>query len=278
MLAMYKSEHELEPACLSNSHMESTKRPSWNSGRHVGPRDHWTPVEVQTIVASRRENEDWHDACLAAVGIDLFWRKGDILALRVSDLVHPYGEVRQEVRNRQEKTKGNVRSYLTPIAQQAVSDWIRVSGKQLHHYVFTRRKRIDGPPIGEHQLNRVVKGWVEDIGGNPERYGGHSLRRTKAIYLYKYGFASVEVISKLLGHASIKVTLRYLGITEEEAKAAALKGDIHKHDLSQSPLTHPILYHFLEPVFLDRLAEALAERIAPKVAELIVQSTKKGKK
>lgn len=275
---MYKSEHALELAYLSPPPMQNTESPSWNSGQHVGAREAWTPVEAQAIVSSRRGAQDWHDACLASVGIDLMWREGDLLSLRVSDLVFHYGEVRTEVRNRQEKTDGNVKSYLGPIAQQAVSDWIRYSGKQLHHYVFTRRKRIDSPPISKSQLRRVVKSWVKDIGGNPERYSGHTLRRTKAVYLFKYGFASIEVISELLGHNSVSVTRAYIGITSEEAKAAALKGDILKNDITKSPLTHPLLYHFMEPSFLEPFAEALAERIAPKVAEILDKTLRKGTK
>jgi len=274
---MCKSEHALTATHSPKLNMNNRQGRSWNSGKHVGPRDHWTPVEAQAIVSTRQQMKDWHDACLAAVGIDLFWRKGDLLALKVSDLVHHYGEPRTEIRNRQEKTDCNVRSYLSPVAQQTIVDWVSNSGKSYHDYVFTRRKRKDGTPISEHHLNRVVKGWVKDIGGNPERYGGHTLRRTKAIYLYKHGFANIEEISVLLGHTSVKVTLRYLGITEEEAKAAALKGDIFKHDTTRSPLTHPLLYHFLEPVFLDRFTDALADRLAPKIAKLISKKNRESK-
>jgi integrase len=188
------------------------------------------------------------------------------------------GEPRTQIRNRQEKNDGNVASYLTPIAQQAIIDWVKESGKLPHHFVFTRRKAIDGRPISKSRLRKVVKAWVVEIGGNPEQFSGHTLRRTKAIYLYKNGYASIEMISELLGHASVTVTRRYLGITAEEAEAAALKGDIHQHDLTKSPLTHPLLYHLLEPIFLDRFAEALAVRMAPIISDFIDKNGRKSRK
>jgi len=63
------------------------------------------------------------------------------------------------------------------------------------------------------------------IGLSPEFYSAHSLRRTKATFLYERG-VTVEIIGRLLGHKSPASTIRYLGIDEAQAQNAALMHDI----------------------------------------------------
>ena len=204
-------------------------------------------------------------------------RGSDLLSLRVFELIHNDAQPRREVLQRQKKTKGNVSPVLTDTTQRAVLDWVRHSGKSPNDYVFTRFKASSGPPISESHFREIIKSWAVAIGLNPERYSGHSLRRTKAIYLYKFGFADIPLISELLGHSSVEVTLVYLGITRTEAQDAALRGDMFTADPQASPFSHPLLSHLLRPEFLEPFSEALAQHLAPKVAVLIDENAKKGR-
>lgn len=53
-----------------------------------------------------------------------------------------------------------------------------------------------------------------------ERYGTHSLRRTKASIIYKQT-GNLRAVQILLGHTKIESTVRYLGVDIEDALALA---------------------------------------------------------
>jgi integrase len=66
-------------------------------------------------------------------------------------------------------------------------------------------------------VHKLVKSWCRDCGlrGN---FGSHSLRKTWAFHQLSTFKASEEVISEALGHASVRVTRRYLGIQSEDVQ------------------------------------------------------------
>ncbi|MFD1676865.1 tyrosine-type recombinase/integrase [Alicyclobacillus fodiniaquatilis] len=51
--------------------------------------------------------------------------------------------------------------------------------------------------------------------GIKERIGTHTLRKTFAYHAYKQG-QDITLIQKLLNHSAPSVTLRYIGITQDQ--------------------------------------------------------------
>jgi integrase len=66
------------------------------------------------------------------------------------------------------------------------------------------------------QYSRIVKHWTTCIGLDQNRYGTHSLRRTKATLIYKRT-KNIRAIQLLLGHTKLESTVRYLGIEVDDA-------------------------------------------------------------
>lgn len=58
--------------------------------------------------------------------------------------------------------------------------------------------------------------WVSAIGLRPEKYGTHSLRRTKASLIYN-ARGNFRAIRILPGHSKIGNTVRYLGVDVKDA-------------------------------------------------------------
>ena len=54
------------------------------------------------------------------------------------------------------------------------------------------------------------------IGADPQEYGTHSLRRTKATLIYRRT-KNLRAIQLLLGHRKLESTVRYLGIEVDDA-------------------------------------------------------------
>ena len=70
--------------------------------------------------------------------------------------------------------------------------------------------------LSTRQYARLVHEWVVGIGLQPQDYGTHSLRRTKASIIYK-ATGNLRAVQILLGHAKIDSTVRYLSVDVEDA-------------------------------------------------------------
>jgi integrase len=70
----------------------------------------------------------------------------------------------------------------------------------------------------------LVKSWVGRIGLDPNTYGTHPLRRTKATLIY-HRTKNLRAVQLLLGHRKLESTVRYLGIEVEDAREIAERTD-----------------------------------------------------
>lgn len=202
------------------------KKTPWNQDRSVGPRTALTRKQVIALEDMFIEKQAWHDHALLRVAIDSMLRGGDLLRLKVKNIM--VGKhIREYFYYRQEKTKSTVVPVFTVPTQQACLKWIRASNKQKNDYLFTRNNASNGSPVCIDRYRKLIKEWVESIGLDSTDYSTHSFRRTKSIYLYQQG-TSIEHISELLGHKDTRCTKKYLGLTIAAAHQEALKHDIFR--------------------------------------------------
>lgn len=235
----------------------------WNKGRSVGPRQGLTSDQVRQVRAHLSKQKSNHDICLFSVAIDTMLRASDLMALRVRDVILPNGHIRESFPWRQKKTSGGVSPVLTPQSQKTLRTWLAESHKRPEHFIFTREKPIDGPPITVGFYRQLVKSWVKAIGLSPHHYSAHSLRRSKAIFMYERG-VSVEIIGRLLGHQSPASTIHYLGIDENAARVLAQSHDIFS--AKPVPKSKPIPRFSSEE--LDIISEKIWVRLAQKLSDL----------
>jgi site-specific recombinase XerD len=57
---------------------------------------------------------------------------------------------------------------------------------------------------------------VTQIGLDPAAYGTHSLRRTKALLIYRRT-KNLRAVRLLLGHTKLESTIKYMGIEVDDA-------------------------------------------------------------
>jgi integrase len=79
------------------------------------------------------------------------------------------------------------------------------------------------------QYARLVGEWVASIGLDASKFGTHSLRRTKAVLIYRRT-GNLRAVQLLLGHSKIESSVRYLGIEVDDAIEIAEKIDIKRID------------------------------------------------
>ena len=199
----------------------------WNKGKAQGQKRHFTLDETIRLTKRLQQKRQWHDLALLTVGLDTMLRASDLLKLTVGDVTYSTGAVRSELHLQQRKTHTTVHPNLTSSTRGHLAQWIQKSGKRRSDFLFTRTKPTDAKPISHKHLVSLVKVWAVWLGHPPDEYAAHSLRRSKAVALYRGG-APIAELSEALGHKTQASTLRYLGITQERVRDVMLSLDMTK--------------------------------------------------
>ena len=216
--------------------------------------------EVEAIRLTLERKKAYRDLALFTLALDSFLRGSDLILLRLDDIVEGDGQIKLSFPLKQRKTGYRVEPVLTSTTRTALKNWIEFSGKSRGDFLFTHRDRREGKHLSTSGFRRLVKKWAVMIGLDHRKYSGHSLRRTKAIFMYQQG-VPIEELSQLLGHNSTAVTLHYLGITQAHLQAQALKYDIFN-------------YRSVEAVkegWSDEDMERFADLVAQKLALTLAQ-------
>ena len=210
-------EHDQVPDQTNTVH-----RPPWNKGKLVGAKPPLRPSHVWSIRTKLQMADRKRDLALFNLAIDSKLRGCDVVAVRVDD-VAPSGYAMDRATIRQKKTGRPVRFELTDQTRLAVDEYLRLTGRKPGQLLFAGRG--EGHGLTTNQYARLVHEWVASIGLDPSKFGTHSLRRTKAVLIYRRT-GNLRAVQLLLGHARIKSTVRYLGIEVGDAIEIAEKTDI----------------------------------------------------
>lgn len=168
--------------------------------------------------------ENPRDLSLFVVGIHAGLRGSDLLALRWSDALDEDGNVRERLSVRESKT-GNTRHIALPEkVKVSLALWQKFQLKQMGNqcspdtFIWPGK---NGRQLTIQRLHQLVNYWCTTIGlkGN---FGTHTLRKTYGYHLRRLGY-DIELLMKIFGHSSASITLRYIGVEQEEIDEANLK-------------------------------------------------------
>jgi integrase len=140
-------------------------------------------------------------------GINTGMRISDILKLRVKDVEG------WSVFVREGKTKKTKEVRMPPELKKEVRQYIK--GKHKSEYLFKSRVGKNRPIT--RGMAYVILQEVADRFGL-ERIGTHSFRKTYGYHHYKQ-FKDIAVLQQMLNHSDPKITLRYIGITQDNLNA-----------------------------------------------------------
>jgi integrase len=200
----------------------TARRPPWNKGKLIGAKPPLRPSHVWSIRTKLQMADRKRDLALFNLAIDGKLRGCDLVAVRVDD-VAPSGYAIDRATIRQSKTGRPARFELRDQTRSAIDEYLRLTGRKPDQLLFPGRG--DGPHgLTTKQYARLVHEWVASIGLDPAKFGTHSLRRTKAVLIYRRT-GNLRAVQLLLGHARIDSTVRYLGIEVDDAIEIAEKTD-----------------------------------------------------
>ena len=195
-----------------------TSNAPWNRGRLVGQKRPLLPQHVWSIRVRLELSGQLRDLALFNLAIDSKLRGCDLVRLKVKDLVVG-GQVRDRVTIAQSKTSRPVSFEVTLQIRRSIEDWIASPRMAATEHLFPSRMH-SSPHLSTRQYAPIVKRWVSSIGLDPNAYGTHSMRRTKAALIYRKT-GNLRAVQLLLGNTKMDSTVRCLGIEIEDALAIA---------------------------------------------------------
>lgn len=144
------------------------------------------------------------DLLLLTIGTNCGLRISDIVALNVADVRN-----KSHIRIVEKKT-GKYKSFpinskLKPMFEEFIK------GKRSDEALFTTRfqNRMD-----RFTAYRIIKKSCK-AAGLPEKVGTHTMRKTFGYHHYQK-FKDVAILQKIFNHSSPTVTLRYIGIEQDQ--------------------------------------------------------------
>ena len=181
------------------------------------------PLSERQVKSLRKlvEGNELHELLLN-LGVDLMLRGGDLLRLRVSDVLTESGTVKSEVKVKQQKT--NKTTLSIPLSKNSINVIKKyIVGREMDDFVFRSQfSHFTNKPLSIFQYSRIVKKWMgEHLGlDDVSSFSTHSLRKTKSSVIYQKT-QSVEIVRRLLGQSSVTATSSYLGIEDSDALEVA---------------------------------------------------------
>lgn len=173
-----------------------------------------TPEQIRRIEYALADGHGQVYADIWKIGINLALRISDLLGLRYEQVA---GDTLELVEG---KTKKRRVIRINAAAREVIDRRRREHPD--HVYLFqgeSNRGRALGKPLSRSVVSRAFKavGERRSIG---LRLNTHSMRKTRGWAMHDAG-KPIELICMTLNHSSPAVTMRYLGITQEEVHALA---------------------------------------------------------
>lgn len=170
-------------------------------------------IDVQPLKSKQEVNEllealamstnGLRDQLLFKLGISTGLRAGDLVALKVEQV-----KGKSSFKIREGKTKKERTVYLNNLMAD-IADYIELLPPNTI-YLFPSRKG-DGH-ITTTQAYRIIAKAGDMLGRND--IGTHTMRKTFG-YTYYQATKDVATLMEIFNHSSQKITLRYIGISEE---------------------------------------------------------------
>ncbi len=169
--------------------------------------------KIDAMKSIMKGESNYRDLLLFTLGINTGLRISDILALKWSSFINGGSRLLKagdqlnvmEIKTKKVKTFVINKSYYDSLDSVSPED-----------PVFLSRKTAKGElkPITRIAAWQMLNRYANMVGLD-EGIGTHTLRKTFGYHLYKKGVA-LEYIQKMLNHSSPAITLRYIGITQEQ--------------------------------------------------------------
>ncbi|HEL2729565.1 TPA: site-specific integrase [Streptococcus suis] len=163
--------------------------------------------------------ESWNQRnfLLFVFGLNSGLRISDIVKLKVREVLDTHVIIIEQ------KTGKPKQFFINDYLRKQIDKYIKAKGLKPYDYLFESNKRDkDGKkrPIGREQAWKILNKCAKACG--LKRIGTHSLRKSFGYHMYKKD-QNVALLMEIFNHASPDITLRYIGINQDEKDKAMAK-------------------------------------------------------
>ncbi len=152
---------------------------------------------------------------LFTLGINSGLRISDLLCLKIGDVITVGNKIREAISTREQKTG---KAKLFPInksVQKAIQKYLdSLATIDPEAPLFPSRKGQGSKSISRYQAWAILNQAARAV-GIQEKIGTHTLRKTFGYHAYIQG-NDITLLQKVFNHVTPSVTLRYIGITQDE--------------------------------------------------------------
>jgi integrase len=180
--------------------------------------------EVEAVKTdAQRQQVEAHLVDQDAIYLDI-WKVGVNTALRISDLlsltmdqVHKLNIDQPALNITEQKTGKHRKIVINQTALDVMQR--RLAENPGHEWLFqtnaaNRDRRAAPKPINRRSVSRVFEKVGQKVAPSVV-LGTHSMRKTRGYAMHKAG-RSIESIAKVLNHSSPAVTMRYIGLVQQD--------------------------------------------------------------
>jgi len=162
--------------------------------------------DTDDIQAMKDYLKEWNEMyyMLFITGLNTGLRVGDILTLKVKDVQGWH------IKLRERKTGKQISRRMTKELKREMRKY--VEGKPFHHFLFKSRQG-GNKAITRERAYQIIHEAAEELG--IDNVGTHTMRKTFGYHHYKNN-KDVALLMVLFNHASPDITLRYIGIQQDQ--------------------------------------------------------------
>jgi integrase len=171
-------------------------------------------MKILAIKRNLKEESNPRNYLLFVMGCNIALRISDLLSLKVKDVIDSKGDIKKYLHIKEKKTGRPATIYLNNTVREALIYYLNKS-KAIDPDSYLFKSERSNKRLDRVRSWGLIQEWTKAVGLEGERYGTHTLRKTWGYQARKQGL-SIEQISEKLGHKSVTVTRRYIGISQEE--------------------------------------------------------------
>lgn len=161
---------------------------------------------------SKKRND--RNELLFIVGINTGLRVSDLIKLKFSDLMDEDGNViRSKIVLTEQKTSKKRILFINTLVAEVLSEYFHKYEFELNDYIFYSQR--EGGHLTRAQVFNILQKVADKL--NMPNFGTHGMRKTFGWSLYKSG-KSIGDVCTMLGQSSEAITLRYIGVTDDDIK------------------------------------------------------------
>ncbi len=150
------------------------------------------------------------DYILFYTGINTGLRISDLLKLSYDDVRDAFGNMKSHISIIETKTKKNKKFPITNGLYAELDK--HTKNMKSGEYLFQSRKGVNCP-VSASQFYRIISTAGANIG--LANLGTHTMRKTFGYHHYQQ-YHDVAILMEIFNHSSPSITLRYIGISQDE--------------------------------------------------------------